>query len=253
MISVILYNSRTRKCFAFFHNCMWESWYSGINFVYLFSIHRKITHARNTSEPKRLNALWIHVHQRLSPFLIICSLFLVELVGSLCCFLRLLNPNSFIQLSLKEIVGDCRGDKYAFSYIISPVSITTFFRDTISCACIVKSDCITFCLIELQSFSLSKLYIDPTHRILVPFPLLLARCKTWFGQIKLLRSLLSLFMGFTAVKNTVFLSLHKICPPAINPEFVMECKLTAHPKCYMYLNIYIYIYIYIYIGINIVS
>ena len=54
-------------------------------------------------------------------------------------------------------------------------------------------------------------------------PLLLVRCKTWFGQIKLLR------MGFTAVKNTVCLSLLEFCPPAIHREFVMECKLTAHP------------------------
>ena len=37
-------------------------------------------------------------------------------------------------------------------------------------------------------------------------------------------------MGFTAVKNTVCLSLLEICPPSINPEFVMECKLIAHPK-----------------------
>ena len=28
--------------------------------------------------------------------------------------------------------------------------------------------------------------------------------------------------------NTVCLLL-KICPPGINPEFVMECKLIAHP------------------------
>ena len=38
-----------------------------------------------------------------------------------------------------------------------------------------------------------------------------------------------LCMGFTAVKNTVCLSLQEFCPPAINREFVMECKLTAHP------------------------
>ena len=43
-------------------------------------------------------------------------------------------------------------------------------------------------------------------------------------------SLWSFFMGFTAVKNTVCLSLLEFCPPAINPKFVMECTLTAHPK-----------------------
>ena len=44
-------------------------------------------------------------------------------------------------------------------------------------------------------------------------------------------SLSSLFMGFTAIENTVCLSLPEFCPPAINPEFVMECKLTACDKC----------------------
>ena len=36
-------------------------------------------------------------------------------------------------------------------------------------------------------------------------------------------------MGFTAVQNIVCLSLLEFCLPAINPEFVMECTLTAHP------------------------
>ena len=39
------------------------------------------------------------------------------------------------------------------------------FRDTISWVCVIKDDCITFCLIEFQSLQLSKLYIDPIHRI----------------------------------------------------------------------------------------
>ena len=41
-------------------------------------------------------------------------------------------------------------------------------------------------------------------------------------------------MGCTAVQNTVCLSLLEFCPPAINPEFVMECTLTAHPIWWMY-------------------
>ena len=39
------------------------------------------------------------------------------------------------------------------------------FGDTTSWECIAEDDCVTSCLIELQSFSLSKLYIDPIHRI----------------------------------------------------------------------------------------
>ena len=105
------------------------------------------------------------------------------------------------------------------------------FRDTISWECIVKDDCITSCLIEFESFTLSKLQIDPIHRVLVFFTRFLhVPCKTWFGQIKFLYgSLCSLSMGFTAVKTTVCLSLLEFCPPGINPEFVMECKLIAHP------------------------
>ena len=69
------------------------------------------------------------------------------------------------------------------------------FRDTISWECIVKDYCITSCLIELQSFSLSKLYIDPIHRVLVPFPLLLELCKTRLGQVKLARIFVFLVHG----------------------------------------------------------
>ena len=36
-------------------------------------------------------------------------------------------------------------------------------------------------------------------------------------------------MGSTGRKNTVCLLL-KICPPGIDPEFMMECKLIAHPS-----------------------
>ena len=103
------------------------------------------------------------------------------------------------------------------------------FRDTISWECIVEDDCVRSCLIDLQSFSLSKLNIDPVHRILVHFPLLLVRCKTWFGQIKLYWILMILMHGIHAVKNTVCLSLLEFCPPGVNPAFVMDCNLIAHP------------------------
>ena len=36
---------------------------------------------------------------------------------------------------------------------------------------VVEDDCVRSCLMELQFFPLSKLYIDPIHRILVHFPL----------------------------------------------------------------------------------
>ena len=75
------------------------------------------------------------------------------------------------------------------------------FRDTISWECIVEDDGVRSCLIELQSFPLSKLKIGPIHRILVPFPLSFVRCKTWFGQIKLLRILVVLIHGIHGCKE----------------------------------------------------
>ena len=92
---------------------------------------------------------------------------------------------SHVQLSEKEIVGGGRGDTCTFSYMIFSRFHPNNFWDTLSWECVVEDDCVRSCLIELQSLSLSKLNIDPVHRILVHFPLLLVRCKTWFGQIKL--------------------------------------------------------------------
>ena len=69
--------------------------------------------------------------------------------------------NSFIQLSLKEIVGGGRSDTYTF--LVYDFSRFHHFRDTISWECIVKDDCVRSCLIELHSFLLSKFYVDPIH------------------------------------------------------------------------------------------
>ena len=106
------------------------------------------------------------------------------------------------------------------------------FRDSTSWECVVKDDCITSCLIELQSSSLSKLYIDPIHRTLCLFHFFcLYDSRRGLATSSSCGSLCSLSMGFTAVKNTVCLSLLEFCPPAINLEFVKECKLTLHIRC----------------------
>ena len=42
---------------------------------------------------------------------------------------------------------------------------------TISWERIVYDDCVRLCLIVLQSFPLSKLYVDPIHNVLMHFPL----------------------------------------------------------------------------------
>ena len=52
--------------------------------------------------------------------------FLVGFVGSLIPPATS-EPNSFIQLSVKEIFGGSRGDAFTFSYMVSPVSIMIAF------------------------------------------------------------------------------------------------------------------------------
>ena len=89
-----------------------------------------------------------------------------------------------------------------FSYMISPDSITTTCRDATSWECNVKDDCIRSCLIEFESFTLSKLYIDPIHSVLVSFPgSLLVPCKTLLGQVKLVRIFVFLVHGILRRKE----------------------------------------------------
>ena len=80
-------------------------------------------------------------------------------------------------------------------------SVEKKFRVKVFCPHIVEDDCVRSRLIKLQSFSLSKLKIDLVHRILVHFPLLLVRCKTWYGQIKLYWVMMTLMHGIYGCKE----------------------------------------------------
>ena len=146
---------------------------------------------------------------------------LVRFGGCLYCFLQHQNPNRTSNNLCRKSSVEVEVTQNSLVYDFFRFHHNCF-RDTISWECIVEDACVRSCLIELQSFPLSKLYIDPVHRILVYFPLFLVRCKTWFGQIKL-------YWILVMLKNTVCLSLLEFCPPRINPEFVMGCKLAAHP------------------------
>ena len=93
---------------------------------------------------------------------------------SIRCVYLLLPPtfesNSFIQLSLKEIVDGGRSDTYTFPNMTPQI----------------PSQQLSWSMIAfVKSFSLNKIYVDPIHRILVSFPLLLVECETWFVQINL--------------------------------------------------------------------
>ena len=105
------------------------------------------------------------------------------------------------------------------------------FRDTTSWECIVTDDCIASYLIEFESFTLTKLYIDPITPCLGVFSTYSActmQDVVWSSQA-CTDLCVPCPIGFSAVRHTVCLSLLGFCPPGIHPEFVMECKLIAHP------------------------
>ena len=61
-------------------------------------------------------------------------------------------------------------------------------RDTISWECFVKNDSVRSCLIELQSFHLSKFDVDPTHRVLMFLACFMdVPCKRRCSQVDRLR------------------------------------------------------------------
>ena len=140
-------------------------------------------------------------HSRVSPFLVIGFLFLVGFVGSLFCFQQLLNPI----LSSNYFKGNLwRRPKWHIYFLVYDFSRFHHknFRDTISWECVVKDDCFRSCLIELQSFPLSKFHIDPIHHVLVSFPrFLFVPCKTWCCQIKLVRIFVFLVRGIHSRKE----------------------------------------------------
>ena len=129
---------------------------------------------------------WTVAHPRVSPFLIIGFLDFGWIRWVSLLLPATSEPNSFIQLSKEEIFGS---DAYTFSYMISPVSITIAFGVQLSRECVVKDDCVRSCLIELQSFLLSKFYVDTIHSVLMFLPLfLIVPSKTWCFQVNVIRT-----------------------------------------------------------------
>ena len=91
---------------------------------------------------------------------------------------------------------------------------------------IVKNDGVRSRVIAFEPFLLSKFDINPIHHVLMFLPRFMhVLCKTRC----------SLFKGFTSLKDTVCRLLN-FWPPGINPESMMECKLTALPTWWMYLK-----------------
>ena len=87
----------------------------------------------------------------------------------------------------KEIFGGGRGDKYCLSYNFSPFLNLSAFTNTICWKCSLKDNCVRSCLIEVQSFSDSKINIDPKYRILMSLPCILqVSCETWYRVVDIL-------------------------------------------------------------------
>ena len=58
------------------------------------------------------------------------------------------------------------------------------FRNTISWKCFMENDSVRSRLIELQSFSYSKIDVDPIHSVLMPLPCFMhVLCKTRCSQV----------------------------------------------------------------------
>ena len=89
----------------------------------------------------------------------------------------------------------------------------------------MKNDGVRSCLKELQSFLQSKVDVDQIHRALMFLPCFVhVLCKTRCLQVDRVRILVSFVHRIDKQKNTVCLLL-KFCPPGINPELMMECKI----------------------------
>ena len=209
----LLHEFGNTKICCLFHNCMWQSRHSEVD-VYVLALCDQTG--------------WLFTINK-SPVLIIGFL-----VFGWVCWESLpppatSGPNSFNQLSVKEIFGGGGSDAYTLSCMFPSVSIRTAFGIPVSWECIVKDDRVQSCLTELQSFPLTKFDVDPIHRFDVSSTLFsLYRARRGAFKSITSGSLCSLFIGSTAVKNTVWFLL-KICPPGISPGFMMECKQIANP------------------------
>ena len=249
------------EIFCFFYNCVWQSPYSKINLVLLFLIHQ---HGSPRTCLIIFNMFWCQ-HATFCGFVssygsprtswvydFIMFLLIKSVAIKRCTFLDFLFPHtglavldnwvlgfgsirgvslllpatseskSNIQLSWQEIFGGGRRDTYTFWYIISSDFNTIDFE--------IQWAGTRSCLIEFNPFRrASCISTQCTVSWCLFHVFCLYHARRGLVKSSLYGALCSLTMGFTAVKNTVCLSLLKLCPPGINPEFVMECKLIAHP------------------------
>ena len=139
--------------------------------------------------------------QRVSPFYHDLGLDLVGLIGNSSIVEQLLplvveqllNPilsSSHVSQKSLEAVEVIH---ILFRFFDFSIFHPNIFRNTISWKCFLKNDCIGSSLIECQSLLLSKVDVDPIHRILMFLPCFVhVLCKTRCFQVDRLRILVFL-------------------------------------------------------------
>ena len=78
-------------------------------------------------------------------------------------------PNSLFHSCFKETFNGGRSDAKTFFYVTASIFYPNDFRNTISSKCFLKNHCISWSLIEFQSFRKSKIDVDPIC-VLMSFP-----------------------------------------------------------------------------------
>ena len=115
-----------------------------------------------------------------------------------------------------------------FCLWLDSLGVLASLRDTISWKRVVKDDSVRSCLIKLKSCVLSKIDVNPTHLVLMFLPhFLLVPSKTRCIQVNFIW--IFMFLIHWIHRREAVCLLLKFCPPGINPDFMMESKLIAHP------------------------
>ena len=90
------------------------------------------------------------------------------------------------------------------------------------------------CLKEFQPHVLSTTTCYPNTQCLDSIPKFVWKQRTWAVSGRTFLAETKLCPNSKAVKNTVWRSLQWVLPPAINPDFMIGCRLLRLPTCWMF-------------------
>ena len=174
----LLHEFANTEMFGLFHNCMWQSRHPQVD-VYFLTLCEQIDGLFTVNGSSTFSSASLSLSERSTDKLVlsqpskkrvsiswalerdVCSVVTgrpVLRIGfgvfgwvgwELSACPATSEPNSFIQLSLKEIFGGGRGDAYTFSYYDFPSFHLDSLRDTTSWERAVKDDGVRSRLIEL--------------------------------------------------------------------------------------------------------